>query len=88
LKEVIAVKNSGTRRLVLGIAIGVVAYVALIAGYFLLVLRPLGEPLKNLFVNNLILYAFVALALVVAQGVLLAVVTSFLVNRLGLEQLE
>jgi hypothetical protein len=60
----------------------VVVYALLLVVYFLLVLRFLGEPLDALFRDNLLLYGIVALTLIVAQGVLLDFVTSFLVQRL------
>jgi hypothetical protein len=66
----------------------VLIYTALVVGYFLLVLRLLGEPLKKLFTDHLTLYAFAALALIVVQGVVLEFLTSFLVSRLRLERLE
>jgi hypothetical protein len=37
--------------------------------YAVLILRLLGEPLRKLFTDHLTLYAFVALALIVVQGV-------------------
>ena len=74
--------------LIRSFAIEVLIYTALIVGYFFLVLRFLGRPLEKLFASNLILYAFVALALIVAQAVVLELITSFLINRLGLERLE
>jgi len=76
------------RVLVRNFAIEVLIYAALIVGYFLLVLRFLAGPLENLYTNNLTLYAFVALAVIVAQAVVLEGVTSFLLSRLGLERLE
>lgn len=81
-------KDPQLRILLRNFAIEVVVYAVLVVVYFLLVLRLLGEPLKKLFVNNLILYAFVALGLIVVQSAVLEVVTSFLLNRLGLERLE
>ena len=74
--------------LIRNFAIEVLIYAALVVGYFLLVLRLLGEPLKELFATNLTPYAFAALALIVVQGVLLEFVTSFLVSRLGLDRLD
>lgn len=74
--------------LIRNFAIEVLIYTALVVGYFLLVLRLLGEPLKKLFTDHLTLYAFAALALIVVQGVVLELLTSFLVNRLRLERLE
>jgi hypothetical protein len=60
----------------------VVVYAILLVIYFLVVLRFLGDPLNRLFQSNLTLYAIVALGLILAQGVLLDFVTSFLVQRL------
>ena len=77
-----------TMLLIRSFAIEVLIYTALVIGYFVLVLRLLGEPLKKLFTDHLTLYAFAALALIVVQGVVLEFLTSFLVNRLRLERLE
>jgi hypothetical protein len=63
-------------------------YAALVLGYFLLVLQFLGQPLAWLFSDNLVLYAAVALVLIVAQGVVLEAVTSFIMGLLGLDQVE
>jgi hypothetical protein len=60
----------------------VVVYALLLVVYFLLVLQFLGGPLDALFQRSLLLYGIVALSLIVAQGVLLDFVTSFLVQRL------
>ena len=81
-------KNPEMRGLIRNFAIEVVIYGALVVVYFFLVLRFLAEPLANLFESNLVIYAFVALGLIVAQGALLEIVTSFLLTRLGLERLE
>jgi hypothetical protein len=76
------------RILIRNFVIEVLIYAALVVGYFLLVLRLLGEPLKELFTTNLTPYAFAALALIVVQGVFLEFLTSFLVRRLGLDRVE
>jgi hypothetical protein len=81
-------KNPEVRSLIRNFAIEVLVYAILVVGYFFLVLRFLGEPLEVLYTNNLVLYAFVALGLIVVQGAVLEFVTSFLINRLGLERLE
>ncbi len=81
-------KNPEMRSLIRNFAIEVVIYGALVVVYFFLILAFLAEPLANLFEENLVIYAFVALGLIVAQGALLEFVTSFLLNRLGLERLE
>jgi hypothetical protein len=80
--------NPRVRILLRNFAIEVVVYAGLVVGYFYLVLRLLGQPLKTLFTENLTLYAFVALGLIVAQGAVLEIVTTFLISRLGLERLE
>ena len=81
-------RNSRIRILLRNFAVEVLIYAALVVGYFVLVLRVLGEPLKTLFMDNLTLYAFVALALIVVQGAILDLLTSFLISRLGLESLK
>jgi len=82
------VKNPTVRKMIWNFGIEMVVYAVLVVGYFFLVLRLLAEPLNGLFTNNLIVYAFVALALIVAQGVVLEAVTSFIMGLLGLDQLE
>ena len=81
-------KRSEARRLIRNFAIEVLVYAALVLGYFLLVLQFLGQPLARLFSDNLVLYAAVALVLIVAQGVVLEAVTSFIMGLLGLDQVE
>jgi hypothetical protein len=83
-----ALKNPRIRTLIRNFVIELIIYGLLVVGYFYLVLRLLGEPLRTLFDRNLVLYAVVALALIVAQSVLLEAVTSFLLSRLKLERLE
>jgi hypothetical protein len=82
------VEKSDVRTLVRNFLIELAIYAILIVIYFLLVLRLLAEPLARLFDSNLALYAVVALVLIVAQGVLLAWATSFIVDQLGLDRLE
>jgi hypothetical protein len=81
-------KNPRVWTLIRNFVIELIIYALLVVGYFYLVLRLLGEPLRTLFDRNLVLYAVVALALIVAQSVLLEVITSFLLSRLKLERLE
>lgn len=59
-------------------AMEMVVYVILLVAYFLLVLRYLGEPISNLFHQNLTLYGVAALLLIVTQ----AAVLDWLVKRL------
>ena len=81
-------KNLRLGRLIGNFAIEMVVYGALLVGYFLLVLRLLAYPLEQLFLSSLVLYAIVALVLIVAQAVLLEFVTSFAMKLLGLDKLE
>ncbi len=81
-------EHSRLRTLIRNFAIELLIYAVLVVGYFALVLRFLGEPLKKLFMGNLTLYAVAALALIVVQGVVLELLTSFLVSRLGLDRLD
>lgn len=77
-----------TRRLLRNILIEVVIYSVLLLVYFLAALRFLGEPLNALFHQNLTIYAGATLILIIAQSVVLDFVTTFLVDRLDLEQGE
>ena len=70
------------------IIIPFVLYGLLLAVYYFLVLRYLGAPLIQLFDSNLTLYAFAALFLILAQGLLLDMATSFLIKLFGLDQLD
>ena len=76
------------RKLIKNFVLELLVYAILVVAYFFLVLRFLAEPLMALFTNNLTVYAFVALGLIVGQAVLLEAVVSFVMRRLGLDQLE
>jgi hypothetical protein len=81
-------QNPGFRRLVRSLVIEAMVYAGLVVAYFYLILRLLGEPLRQLFSSNLTLYAFLALALIVVQGAVLEFLTSLLLRHLGLDRLE
>lgn len=81
-------ETNSFRSLVINFAIELVVYGFLVVGYFYVVLRFLETFLADLFGNNLTLYAFLGLGLVVAQGVLLETITSFILDWLNLERLE
>lgn len=68
--------------------IELILYALLLLIYFWGVLRYLGAPLHRIFHLNPIIYAIATLMLIVAQGVFLEWITSFLITRLGLEKLE
>jgi hypothetical protein len=65
-----------------------IVYGVLVAVYSFLVLRLLGKPLAQLFHRNLGAFAVVSLTLIVAQGVVLDALTSFLLDNLRLERPE
>ena len=88
LREENILDNPEIRKLVRGFFIEVVIYAVLVVGYFFLVLRFLAEPLADLFNSNLVAYAFIALLLILLQGVALEFVTSFIIKLLGLDRLE
>ena len=82
------VQRISNRVVIRNLVIELSVYGILVTVYALLVLRWLSEPLQALFHGNLTLYAVVGLALIVAQGVLLERLTSFLLSRLGMKQVE
>jgi hypothetical protein len=68
------------RSILLEIAI----YVPVVAAYFWLILRYAGDKFAALFQDSLTLYAIAATLAIVIQGVLLEVLTSWLLRRFGL----
>lgn len=74
--------------LLLNFLIELIIYGGLVTIYYLLVLRYLSQPLELLYDRYLPLYAFTALILIVAQGVVLENITTFLLYRLGLGRRE
>ena len=74
------------RKLIRNLGIELIVYGALVTAYLVIATRLLGRPLVRLFDGNLVTYAFVSLALILAQGVALDLVTSFLLNQLHLER--
>ena len=81
-------KTKQIQVLIRNFAIELIVYGTLVIAYSVVVLRLLGEPLAQLFGSNLIAYAFISLVLIIVQGVLLDVVTSFLLHYLHVEQME
>ncbi|MEW5988510.1 MAG: hypothetical protein AB1791_17920 [Chloroflexota bacterium] len=78
----------GKRRLLRNFLLELLIYGGLVFAYFLLALRLLDDLLFNLSEQRPAWYAIAALGLIVVQGVALEAVTSFLIERLGLERLE
>jgi len=79
-------KKLEPRILFRNLLIEIIIYSALIFGYYLLVLRYLGDWLLALFQSNLILYAVTGLSLIIVQAVFLGIVTSFLMKYIKLDQ--
>ncbi|MGH9443460.1 MAG: hypothetical protein ACRD16_14430 [Thermoanaerobaculia bacterium] len=57
-----------------------VVYGSLVGAYLFLVLKTLDRPLADLFHAHRTLYAFLALLLILFQGIALDLLTSFLVR--------
>lgn len=77
-----------TRKAIFGFLIELVIYGSFLTIYFLVVLSFLRIPLTELYSTNLLRYAFVCLALIIAQAVLLDAVVTFLLDLLGLGRLK
>ncbi len=75
------------RTLIRNIVIALIGYILLVVAYAVFVAPLLKGPLARLFDNTLIAYAFVGLGLVVVQGLILDVITSFLINQLHVDRL-
>ena len=80
--------SAKTKRILINFIFEMLIYGVLLVIYFWAVLRFLGEPLNQLFHLDPWVYAIATLLLIIAQGVLLEWITSFLVERLGIETLE
>ena len=66
------------RKLLRAFAVELVVYALLVTVYFYAALHFLGGWLKHLFDSDKPLYAFVALGLIIGQGVALEVMTTWL----------
>ncbi len=72
------------RRIIKEFAVELAIYTFLVVIYFLLVLRFLGGFLMDIFTEDIVLYTFLALGLIIMQGVLLEYITSFLMDKLNI----
>jgi hypothetical protein len=79
-------KKMEPRKLFKNLLFEIIIYSLLIFGYYLLVLRWLGDWISSIFNSNLYLYAFVGLGLIFTQAVLLDILTSFLMKFFKLDQ--
>lgn len=80
-------QKSNIRVLIRNLIIELILYGILLVIYFFAVLQFLGNFLTDLFNNQLVVYAFLGLGLIVVQAVLLETVTSFLLRLLRLDRL-
>ena len=74
------------RKLFRNLLFEIIIYSLLIFGYYLLVLRWLGDWIDSIFSSNLYIYAFAGLGLIFVQAVILDIVTSFLMKFIKLDQ--
>jgi hypothetical protein len=78
--------SAPSKRTLIGFAVELLIYAALIAVYFFLVLRFLGDWLKALFLYRRDLYTVVAILLMIGQAVGLEFVTNMLATFLRLRK--
>ena len=79
-------KKTNLKVLIRNLAIELLVYSVLLVAYFFVVLQYLGDSLTDLFNNQLTLYAFLGLGLIVVQAVFLETVTSYLIRLLRLDR--
>ncbi|MEA3336544.1 MAG: hypothetical protein U9R25_11580 [Chloroflexota bacterium] len=77
--------KTGQKRLLLRFVIELTIFSVLVVIYLLVVLRFFGEGLTLLYNNNLLLYAFIGLGLIVVQAAVFDLIVSAILKRLGLE---
>jgi hypothetical protein len=77
-----------TKKLIRNFLLEMLIYGGLVTAYFFVVLQFLSGYLNRWFETNLVLFAVMGLILIVAQGILLDLVTSFLMDQIKLERLE
>ena len=73
------------QKLLRNFTIELIIYGGLVTFYYLLVLRSLSTPLVMLYNRYIVLYAVIALILIVIQGVALESITNFLLSKIGLD---
>jgi len=72
------------RPLLRSLLIEIVIYIPLVGVFFVLVLRYASPHLTRLYHDNLTAYAVLALVLIIAQGSVLELFTSWLLRKIGL----
>ena len=63
-------------------------YLVLIVLYFIIVKMTLDNIMNELFYENLGIYALLGMGLIVFQGVVLEIISSFLANRITMDRSE
>jgi len=69
-----------SRNVMRSLLVEIPVYAGLVTVYFFLVLHFLGGWLKEIFDSNKLIYAIVALVLIIGQGVVLETLTTWLLN--------
>ena len=72
------------RPLLRSLLIEIVIYIPFVGLFFVLVLRYASPHLTRLYHDNLTAYAVLALVLIIAQGSVLELFTSWLLRKIGL----
>jgi uncharacterized protein involved in cysteine biosynthesis len=88
MEKIKLLKTPRRRAFVRNLIIELILYGVLLIGYFLVVLRYLSDKLVSLYHENTILFAILGLVLIVAQGVVLEAVTSYLIRVLRLDRFK
>jgi hypothetical protein len=79
-------KKMDPKVLLRNLAVEILIYSILIGGYYLLVLRYLGDWLNGLFHQDLTIFAAVGLGMILFQAFVLDLVTSLLMKYIKLDQ--
>lgn len=66
------------------LSIELAIYAPLVTVYFILIVQFAKKPLVDLYHQSPVLYAIIATVVIIAQGVLLEAVTSWLLRKIGL----
>jgi hypothetical protein len=66
------------------LSIELAIYAPLVTVYFILIVQFAKEPLVDLYHQSPVLYAIIATVVIIAQGVLLEAMTSWLLRKIGL----
>jgi hypothetical protein len=83
-KPPIKPKDPSLRPFLRSMGLELLIYTPIVTAYLFIVLRYAGEFLEGLFIQSPLLYTIVCVVFVLAQGVLLDLLTSWLLRRFGL----